>query len=291
MASSPRSTVRAAGCIVWRYGSDEPEVLVIHRPRYDDWSFPKGKTDPGERPIATAAREVEEETGLRVRIGPRLRDDHYTMRSTGQPKVVSYWVGHPPSGADVTRYEPNTEVDQVCWMSLTKARKRLSYPRDVDLLEEFRVSSYDSSTLLIVRHAEARKRRTWRRDDIQRPLTAEGGRDAKSLVPVFAAYGITRVVTSDAVRCIETMLPYVNSHRVKVHLDPGISEERVTEKALKKIATKALESRKRLAICTHRPVIPSLCAALGITAEEIEPGALIVIHRSNGKVLSVEKPD
>jgi 8-oxo-dGTP diphosphatase len=290
MASS-RSTVRAAGCIVWRYGSDEPEVIVVHRPRYDDWSFPKGKLDPGERPIATAAREVQEETGLRVRIGPRLRDDHYVMQTTGQPKVVSYWIGHPPAGADITRYESNHEIDQVAWMSLSMARTRLTYQRDVDLLEEFRVSAYDSSALLIVRHAEARKRRTWKRDDNERPLTAEGRRVAADLVPVLAAYGITKVVTSDAVRCVDTVLPYVNAHNVKMRLEPGISEEGATEKSLKKIAATSLESKKRMALCTHRPVIPKLCSALGFSGEEIDPGAIIAIHRANGKILSVEKPD
>src|SRR4051812_18151416 len=106
MPSAPRSTIRAAGCVVWRYGSDEPEVLVVHRPRYDDWSFPKGKMQSRERLIATAVREVEEETGLRVRLGPRMRDDHYTV-SSGQPKVVSYWAAQPPRQADITRFRPN----------------------------------------------------------------------------------------------------------------------------------------------------------------------------------------
>lgn len=286
-----RSEVRAAGSIVWRYGSDEPEVVVVHRPRYDDWSFPKGKLHRGEKPIAAAAREVEEETGLRVRIGPRMRDDHYTMTSTGQPKVVSYWIGRPPPSADLTSYQPNDEIDQVVWMSLSKARKRLTYPRDVDLLEEFRVSAYDSAVLIVVRHAAARKRRTWKGEDNERPLTADGARQAKALVPVFAAYGITRVVTSDAVRCVDTVLPYVNASGVKMRLDPGISEEGVTDKALEKLAGTALQSSKRIAICTHRPVLPALCGALGITSEPIDPGAMIVIHRSRSKVLSVEKPD
>jgi len=290
MATLSRSTVRAAGCVVWRYGSDEAEVLVVHRPRWNDWSFPKGKLDPGEKAIAAAAREVEEETGLRVRLGPRLRDDHYTI-SSGQSKVVSYWIAQPPRNADITRYEPNAEIDQVVWLSLSKARKTLSYPRDVELLGELTVSALDSSVLLVVRHADARKRKTWRGDDGERPLTADGRRTSEQLVPVFAAYGVTRVATSDALRCVNTMLPFVNAYDVKSRLEPGVSEDDATDDSLAKVAAKALSSDKRMAICTHRLLLPRLCAALGIGETELDPGGMIVVHRAGGKVMSVEKPD
>jgi 8-oxo-dGTP diphosphatase len=282
-------TMRSAGCVVWRDGGHEPEVVVVHRPRYDDWSFPKGKLERGERPLVAAAREVAEETGLRVRIGPRLRDDHYPLQ-TGQAKVVSYWVARPPADADLTRYEPNAEVDQVTWMSLSKARKRLTYPRDVDLLEEFTVSAFDSSSLLVVRHAEARNRRTWKHHDNERPLAADGRRQADRLLPILAAYGVTRVITSDAVRCVDTVLPFVNAYQVKLRLEPALSEAGMSDRALAKLARKALESKKRMVICTHRLVLPRLLRALGIAEEQIEPGEMIVVHRRKGKVLSTEKP-
>jgi 8-oxo-dGTP pyrophosphatase MutT (NUDIX family)/phosphohistidine phosphatase SixA len=290
MPSSSRAPIRAAGCVVWRYGSQEPEVLVVHRPRWNDWTFPKGKLDPGERPIAAAVREVEEETGLRVWPGPRLRDDHYTV-SSGQPKVVSYWCAQPPRLANITGFQPNAEIDQVQWLSVTKARKTLTYPRDVDLLGELLLSAFDSTVLLVVRHAEARKRKTWRSDDAERPLAAEGRRTAEELVAVFAAYGISRVVTSDALRCVETMLPFVNAYGVKTRLDPGLSEERATSRRLARAAARALDSPKRMAICTHRPVLPGLCAALGIEETALEPGGMIILHRAQGQVLSVEKPE
>lgn len=285
--------MRAAGCVVWRAGAgdvDEPEVLVVHRPRWDDWSFPKGKINRGERSIAAATREVAEETGLRVRLGPRMRDDHYTI-STGQPKVVSYWIARPPRHSDVSGYEPNSEIDRVEWMSLSKARTTLTYPRDVEMLQEFHVTAFDSTALIIVRHAEARKRRTWRRDDRVRPLSAEGRRAAQRLVPIFAAYGITRIITSDALRCQETMKPFASAYDVKLKLEPRLSEEKVTDKALAKLAKKALESNKRMVICTHRPVLPRLCAALGISDVALEPGSLLAVHRAHGRVLSVEKPE
>jgi len=291
MPSGTPSMVLAAGCVVWRPGGDEPEVLVVHRPRWDDWSFPKGKLDPDEEPIAAAVREVAEETGLRVRVGPRLRDDHYTI-SSGQPKTVSYWVARAPRSADdITGYQTNAEIDGVAWISLSDARARLTYPRDVELLKELDVSAFDSSVLLVVRHAEARKRKTWRGEDRKRPLAAEGRRTADRLVPVLAAYGVTRVVTSDALRCVETMLPFVNAYGVKARVEPGLSEERASAKVLSRVATKAVRSRKRMAICTHRPVLPRLCAALGIEKTALEPGGLIVVHRAHGEVLSVEKPE
>lgn len=290
MARGPRATVKAAGCVVWRYGSDEPEVLVVHRPRWDDWSFPKGKLEPRERAIVTAAREVEEETGLRVLLGPRLRDDHYTI-STGESKVVSYWSAQPPHNADVTHYEANAEIDEVGWLTLSQARTQLSYPRDVELLHEFSGSAFDSTVLLVVRHAEARKRKTWHGDDGERPLVASGRRMAAALTPVLAAYGVTHVISSDAMRCVETVLPFVNHYDVKTRLEPGLSEARESTKALRRIARKALASDTRMAICTHRPVLPKLCRALGIEATPLDPGGFIVIHRSNGKIHSVEKPE
>lgn len=290
MPTSTPALVRAAGCVVWRYGSHEPEVIVVHRPRWNDWTFPKGKLDRGEKPIAAAAREVEEETGLRVWLGPRLRDDHYTI-SSGQPKVVSYWCAQAPRKADITRYEPNEEIDQVEWCSLTEARKRLTYPRDVELLGELTLSAFDSSVLLVVRHAEARRRKTWHGDDGERPLAADGRRTAEQLAPVFAAYGVARVVTSDALRCVETMLPFVNAYDVKSRLEPGISQERATRKGLTRAAIRALGSDKRMAICTHRPLLPGLCAALGIGETELDPGGMMVIHRAEGRVRSVEKPE
>jgi 8-oxo-(d)GTP phosphatase len=290
MPSPSQAVVRAAGCVVWRYGSAEPEVLVVHRPRWDDWSFPKGKLDPGEPPIVAAAREVAEETGLRVWLGPRLRDTHYTI-SRGQPKVVSYWCAQAPRKADVTRYEPNAEIDKVEWCALSLARERLTFERDIALLDDLTGSAFDSSVLLVVRHAEARKRKTWLGDDAERPLAAEGRRTSEELAPVFAAYGITRVVTSDALRCVETVLPFVNRYDVKTRLEPGLSEERATPKRLARIAAAALGSDKRMAICTHRPVLPGLCAALGIDETALDPGAMIVIHRAGGRVLAVEKPE
>lgn len=122
--------VLAAGGLVWRAGADGPEVLVVHRPRYDDWSFPKGKADRGEAPEDTARREVLEETGLQVELREPLPDVRY-VDHRGRPKLVRYWAMTVIGGA----FEVNDEVDEVAWLAVADAAARLSYPHDVALLQ------------------------------------------------------------------------------------------------------------------------------------------------------------
>jgi 8-oxo-dGTP diphosphatase len=125
--------VRAAGGVVWRLGEGgEVEVLLVHRPKYDDWSLPKGKCDAGELDDAAALREVLEETGMRCRLGTELVESHYTD-GRGRPKVVRYWEMEPVDGA----FEVNDEVDAVAWASVPEARGRLSYERDLPVLDSF----------------------------------------------------------------------------------------------------------------------------------------------------------
>jgi 8-oxo-dGTP pyrophosphatase MutT (NUDIX family) len=128
-----RDLVRAAGCVVWRRGpSGQREVLLVHRPRYDDWSLPKGKLDPGESDLECARREVLEETGLTGTIGPELRSTRYQDRK-GRPKLVRYWAMQPTGG----RFEPNDEVDEVRWLGPDEAGSLMSYDHDRDVLASF----------------------------------------------------------------------------------------------------------------------------------------------------------
>jgi 8-oxo-dGTP pyrophosphatase MutT (NUDIX family) len=125
--------VRAAGAVVWRRGPAGTEVLLVHRSRYDDWSLPKGKAEPGEEAVATAVREVEEETGVRGVLGPELPTTDY-VDHRGRPKVVRYWAMEAPSGTDGT-FVANDEVDGVAWLPIAEASDRLSYDRDRRVLE------------------------------------------------------------------------------------------------------------------------------------------------------------
>lgn len=125
--------VRAAGGVLWRPdGKGSVEVLLVHRPQYDDWSFPKGKRDPGESDRACALREVEEETGMRAKVGEELPETVYADRHDRQ-KRVRYWEMTVKKGDFV----PNDEVDEVRWLGLEAARRRLSYDRDRGVLDAF----------------------------------------------------------------------------------------------------------------------------------------------------------
>src|SRR5262245_36424381 len=268
-------------------GSTEPEVLLVHRPRWADWSFPKGKLNRGEASYAATIREVKEETGLTVTLGPRLPSTNYTVTG-GQPKVVDYWCARPPMDADITMYRANAEIDLVRWVPASQAMGILSYPYDADLLETFAETAYDTVPLLVVRHADARSRKSWRGDDSERPLSAEGRGEAQRLILLLNAFGIRRTISSDALRCVDTVLPYLHAHPGRLRLDPSLSEEGFDSEAMKFRVRKALEGTKRVAICSHRPVLPQIQQALGIEPVALEPGALLALHRRDGKVQSVE---
>ena len=119
---------------MWRHGSDgEPEVLIVHRPKYDDWSLPKGKLDAGERHRQAAVREVEEETGYLVTLGDELPSTSYNDRY-GRPKRVRYWTMTLAGG----EFTPNDEVDEIRWLSVDDALSMLTYDRDRSVLQAFR---------------------------------------------------------------------------------------------------------------------------------------------------------
>src|SRR4051794_23549160 len=195
--------VVSAGAVVLGPGND---VLLVHRPKYDDWSFPKGKLDRGEHSTSAAGREVEEGTGVRIRLGVPLHDQHYPIRAG--TKLVHYWVGRAVGDGDVSAYQPNAEIDEVAWFPVDKARRRLSYPFDVDTLAEALQQARKTRTLLVLRHSQARSRKAWRPDDRERPLLATGKHQADRLVPLLAAYDVRRLVSSSSTRCVQTLEPY-----------------------------------------------------------------------------------
>ncbi len=128
--------VRAAGCVVFRPGADGPELLVVHRPRYDDWSFAKGKLDPGETDLECARREVEEETGITGLVGPELPTIDY-VDNKGRPKAVRYWVLRAVGGAGDGDFVANDEVDSVRWLPAEAVAPLLTYDHDRALVSAF----------------------------------------------------------------------------------------------------------------------------------------------------------
>ena len=193
----------AAGAVLWRSDGDsaEPEVAVIHRPRYDDWSLPKGKVDPGETEPVTAVREVHEETGYRSHLGRRLAAVSYPVEQG--IKKVRYWAARSVGG----EFTPNSEVDELKWLPVADAMKQLGYPHDRKVLRRFAKLPADTQTVLIVRHGTAGSKSRYKGDDRKRPLDKHGRAQAESLVGQLLAFGADTLYAADRVRCHQTLEP------------------------------------------------------------------------------------
>jgi 8-oxo-dGTP diphosphatase len=262
-------------------------VLLVHRPRYDDWSFPKGKLDRRELAPVAAVREVGEETGLRVRLGVPLGSQSYPNgRGT---KVVDYWVGRVVGDADVSGYLVNDEIDEVDWVPVEKAEKRLSYRRDRATLREALAIGRKTRALVVLRHGTARSRKAWRKDDRRRPLLVAGAAQGRAAVPALAAYGVTTIVTSSSTRCVDTVAPYAESTGWPLTRTDGLSEEDATAGSVLEIVDELLHSDEDAVLCTHRPVLPSVYDAIGIPAEHQATGELVVVHHRKGRVRALER--
>ncbi|TDD25042.1 NUDIX domain-containing protein [Kribbella turkmenica] len=277
---STSATVIAAGGVVWRERRGTRQVLLVHRPRYDDWSLPKGKLTPQEHVLQGARREIEEETGQQVVLGPPLGVQRYTVRKNGgtAPKLVHYWSATPLDDAD---FQPNSEVDEVAWLPLNKARTKLSYPRDVDILNCLDRIIPVVATLVLLRHTEAMKRNDWESKDTARPLSPTGTAQAERLTGVLAALGVNRLISSDAERCVATLTPYAASIDRHIHLWPEISERGYDADpgALAGLAGKAWKPGRVTVVCSHRPVLPALARELGLRVGKFSPGAFLVAHQ------------
>lgn len=293
MASERITT--AAGGVVWRKrpGPRRPEprieVLVVHRPSYDDWTFPKGKSDPGETLQETAVREIAEEAGVVVRLGHPLHTITYPI--SGGTKQVSYWSARLVGTDDATPFTPNKEVDEIRWIGLREARDLLTYVHDIDLLETFRElhehQSHRTRTLIVLRHAKAAPRSD-ALDDLERPLTAAGGARAQELVALLQAYGVKRVVSSPATRCTQTVEPYARSISTFLEIDDRLSEETRAAQVDRSVGS-LLDRKKPVVLCTHRPTLPWVFDAIGTGIDDLAPGQAVVVHHRGGKVHATEK--
>jgi 8-oxo-dGTP diphosphatase len=296
--AGPR-VIHAAGGVVWRprlprksggekvSTKDRVEVLLVHRPSYDDWSFPKGKPDRGESLPVTAVREIAEETGYTVRLGHPLPETLYRVR--GGMKRVSYWVARPVGKPK--QFKPNAEIDEVRWVKVSEARKLLTYDHDRILLKAFTAlrdaKAHRTRTLIILRHAQARTRTGWKGDDLDRPLTKPGELQARKLEPLLRAYGVRNILTSPALRCAHTVETYARSIKAFLEVDDRLSEETRPKRVDRSIIT-AVERKGPLVICTHRPTLPWVFESLRLEPRELPPGEGVVVHHRRGRVVAVE---
>jgi 8-oxo-(d)GTP phosphatase len=285
-----RDLVVAAGAVTLRRRGGTTEVLLVHRPKYDDWSFPKGKLDPGEDERTAAVREVAEETGLEVRLGPPLTSQVYLVGDNGvRAKVVHYWVAWCVVDDDVSDYRPNAEIDDVRWVGLDRAGAMLDYERDAALLTEAAPYLRRTLPLIVLRHGDALPRRQWDGDDRRRPLTLNGQRQARALVPTLKAYGVSLVVSSSSDRCWRTVAPYTEAAGLDIELTDVLSEQDATPLAVIDEVEDLLDRQRPTVVCGHRPILPMMHEALGLEPTPLDPGAAVVLHHRSGRTVAIER--
>lgn len=282
--------IHAGGAVVAREGKRGTEILLVHRPRYSDWSLPKGKLEPGEHHPVAAVREVFEETGVRIRLGVPLDQDRYRVNSGS--KIVSWWGGELLSEV---RRAPDREVDVVAWLPTKAALARLSYDVDKALVRQH-LEQPPTVAVLLVRHAKAMDRKNWKGRDPSRPISARGRRQARQLVPLLEAYGVQTLVSSSSNRCVSTLLPYASRHELTIDRQTVLSEEEGTEDGagvtalIKSVRNRAIETATPTAICCHRPVLPHILAAMGLPDRSFSTAETVVAHvGANGSTHAVER--
>ncbi len=195
--------VRAAGGVLYRPAGDGPEVALVHRPRYDDWSLPKGKLDHGEHPMAGAVREVHEETGVAGRPELRLPTVEYTLPG-GRPKTVDFWLMRAGAEGAV---QDTDEVDRLEWLPLRAAAERLSYRDERAVLLHVAGLPQITAVAVLVRHAHAGERKKWAGNDALRPLDPVGQAQAERLAELLAPLRPERLITANPLRCKQTLEP------------------------------------------------------------------------------------
>lgn len=281
---SQQKDVLAAGAVVTR---KDQHVLLVHRPRYDDWSFPKGKLEPGEHPTTACVREVAEETGVEIRLGPPLRSQRYEA-DVGRMKTVHYWVGRVVGDDDVSSYVANHEIDQVAWVPYADALDILTYPYDRETLGESSLLPKKTRALIVLRHGRAHPRKEWRDDDRRRPLTETGTLQALRLVPILAAYDVSVLVSSSSTRCVETVTPYADATGTPLATYDALSEEDATVAGVNDLVDELLAREEASVLCTHRPVLPLVFDRLGQGGVQLDPGGMLVVHHRKLQVIATE---
>ncbi|WP_313813694.1 NUDIX hydrolase [Glutamicibacter sp.] len=297
--------VIAAGAIPWRVFDGELQVLMIHRPKYNDWSWPKGKLDDGEAIAECAVREVREEIGLDISLGIPLAATTYSVRQ--RTKVVYYWAAKVSTSTVVT--PDGTECDQVQWIAAERVGQFLSNPADTgpldDLIAAQRSGHLAAKPFILVRHAKAKPRGKWTRAEGERPLAATGRRQAQAVSRLLEAWKPEHVASSPWMRCVQTVAPYVTSHALKLKSVRAVTEHAAHRhpKAAAKAIVKLLEKNRAQVLCTHRPVLPIALKTLASRSPKqvarvlpahdpyLEPGSIIVAHHLPGdeeRIISLE---
>ena len=285
--------IEGAGAVLWQSVEDgDVTIAIIHRPRYDDWSLPKGGVDSGESHIQAAFREVLEETGVKAIFGPEIGTVDYEVN--GVTKEVRYWLAEADQFNAAT---PNPEeVDAVEWLSISAAIEKLSNSDDREIVRMAGEFGFGSTPLVLLRHTKALKRDLWDGDDGDRPLEHVGQIQAAKIPAIYAPYAIEKIYSSDAIRCVQTIEAMAAEYGITPIYSSEISEfgfEKDSEKALD-YALSVMLSNKPSVMCSHNPVLPKLVKKLigkknfKRLSAELKPGDSFVLHHRDGEVIAVD---
>jgi 8-oxo-dGTP diphosphatase len=285
--------ILAAGSVIWRKEKNEVQVALVHRPRYDDWSLPKGKQDGPESLIACAFRETIEETNLKVSFGPYIGDIEYFV-AEGLKKVY-YWSARLAD--DSPEFHPNEEVDLLEWHSLEDAIEKSTRDSDREIIEKFLNTPFDSYPLIMLRHAKALAREEWQGEDEDRPLEQLGQQQARRMLSLYQVYGLTQIHTSDAVRCHDTVEQMAHALKISLTITNKVSEytwKKNKEKAID-YAKDLIKVNEPVILCSHNPVLPRMMEKLtkkidfDYPSNKLEPGESWILHHNGKKVVQIDR--
>jgi phosphohistidine phosphatase SixA/8-oxo-dGTP pyrophosphatase MutT (NUDIX family) len=293
MIRDEQDVILAAGAVVWRTGvNGEVEVVVIHRPQYDDWTLPKGKVEGSETLMACAYREVREETGLKTRLGPYLGDTFYEVN--GIPKVVRYWSALALS--DDYKSFDRSEVDRLEWLGIEEALTLITIKDDRRILKKFKRRNRLTYPLVLLRHAHALEREKWSGDDGDRPLTDKGTRQVVALSKTMQVFGLQKIESSDALRCLNTARPIAEELTIPLEVNPMLSEYEYhrDKKGVKRYIKELVNLDEPILICGHNPLLSEMARKIGRKLDmddedfSLGKGDAFIVHRAGGKVYSID---
>jgi phosphohistidine phosphatase SixA/8-oxo-dGTP pyrophosphatase MutT (NUDIX family) len=285
--------IRAAGALLWRETTERTiEIALIHRPKYDDWTLPKGKIEEGETALQCAYRELIEETGITASFTRQLGTVEY--EESGQRKRVIFWAAQ--CAKDASQFIANEEVDQLEWLSPELALSKASHESDQEMIENFLSQSPRTDTLIILRHTKALERGDWDEEDSQRTLDELGFDQAQLLIKHLQPFAIEEIYTSDFTRCVQTVTPLAHSRGLSITQVPSLNEYTFNEDPLRAVsfANALKQDEKNILICSHNPVIPTMLRGILNTKLKnkdlikLEPGDAWIVHRVQGEIVGLD---
>jgi 8-oxo-(d)GTP phosphatase len=282
--------VLAAGGVVWRLRPEgDPEILVVHRPRYDDWSLPKGKLDPGEHRLAAAVREVREESGAHGVPQVRLRTVNYLTGEPGVEKQVEYWSMRCLADDG---HKPDHEVDVRQWVPLASARDLLTYAHDRGVVAAYATLPPVAGVVVLIRHAQAGSRHGWAGPDEERPLDDNGRRDAENAAPLLALFAPERVISAPALRCRDTVAPAAELIGARLEVDGRFAEDGDPDEAMHALQEIA-QTAQASVVCSQGGLMRLLLAKVRAGGEPQTPKgtAWVLSFTQDGELASVDALD